>query len=167
MIKPATSDDAQWIADLWNTIITDTLATFTTTPKTRVEMAAMITKGPVLVLPDAQGFATFGPFRPGPGYAHTVEHSIFLAPDARGKGQGRALMQALIDTARTQGVHVMVAAISGANPRAADFHARSGFEQVACMPQVGRKAGQWLDLILMQKMLGRSTDATTSPANTV
>ncbi|WP_299282574.1 GNAT family N-acetyltransferase [uncultured Tateyamaria sp.] len=167
MIKPATPEDAQWIADLWNSIITDTLVTFTTIPKTSAEMTSLITDGPVLVLPDAQGFATFGPFRSGPGYAHTVEHSIFLVPHARGKGQGRALMQALMDEARTRGAHVMVGAISGANPRAVEFHTRVGFERVALMPQVGRKAGQWLDLILVQKMLERPTGATTSPADTV
>lgn len=153
MIRPATASDAAWIAAIWNAVIADTLVTFTTEPKTEALIADMIVSRPVFVLPDQGGFATYGPFRAGPGYAATVEHTILLAPQARGAGQGRALMQTLMDHARGQNLHVMVAGISGANPAAVAFHAALGFDTVAQMPQVGRKAGQWLDLILMQKQL--------------
>ena len=153
MIRPATASDAAWIAAIWNAVIADTLVTFTTEPKTEALIADMIVSRPVFVLPDRGGFATYGPFRAGPGYAATVEHTILLAPQARGAGQGRALMQTLMDHARSQNLHVMVAGISGANPAAVAFHAALGFDTVAQMPQVGRKAGQWLDLILMQKQL--------------
>ena len=134
-------------------MITDTLFTFTTEAKSETSVAEMIETRPVLVLPDQGGFATYGSFRAGPGYAATVEHSILLDSRAQGRGQGRALMQALMDHARGQGQHVMVAGISGANPNAIAFHAALGFETVAQMPEVGRKREQWLDLILMQKLL--------------
>lgn len=153
MIADARVADAQWIADIWNTVIADTLVTFTTTPKTVPEVADLIASRPVLVLPGRDGFATYGPFRAGPGYARTVEHTIHLAPQARGTGQGGTLLAALTDHARRAGHHVMVAGISGANPGAVRFHARHGFVQVGHLPQVGHKAGQWLDLILMQKQL--------------
>ena len=153
MIRPAQARDAGWIADIWNDIIADTLVTFTTTPKTPPEIAALIDTRPVLVLPDRGGFATYGPFRSGPGYVRTVEHTIHLAPQVRGAGQGGPLLMALMDHAQTAGHHVMVAGISGANPGAVRFHARHGFAQAGHLPQVGRKAGQWLDLILMQKQL--------------
>lgn len=153
MMRAATQDDAPWIAQIWNALIADTLVTFTTTPKTQADIAAIINERPVLALPEQGGFATYGPFRAGPGYAATVEHTILLAPQTRGQGQGRALMQALMQHARDAGHHIMVAGISGANPQAVAFHAALGFEQVALMPQVGRKGGQWLDLILMQKRL--------------
>ncbi len=145
--------------DLWNAVIADTLITFTTTPKSEAGIAEMIAQRPVLVLEGAGGFATFGPFRGGPGYAATVEHSVMLAPEARGKGQGRALLGALVNVAREDRKHAMIAAISGANPGAVAFHAALGFVQVGHMPEVGYKAGQWLDLILMQKMLNRPDSA--------
>lgn len=153
MIRAAQSSDAAWIAALWNEVIADTLITFTTTPKTQDDIAQMIGTRPVLVLEDQGGFANYGPFRSGPGYGATVEHTVLLAAHARGQGQGRALLIRLMDHARGQGKHVMVAGISGANPSAIAFHKTIGFQQVGQMPQVGRKAGQWLDLILMQKLL--------------
>jgi len=134
-------------------MIADTLFTFTTDPKTKDAIAEMIETRPVLVLTDQTGFASYGPFRSGPGYAATVEHSILLNKSAQGRGQGRVLMAALMDHARGEGHHVMVAGISSANPKAVAFHAALGFESVANMPEVGRKHDQWLDLILMQKLL--------------
>lgn len=153
MIRKARQDDAPWIAALWNGMISDTLFTFTTVPKPDTEIAEMIRARPVLVLPENGGFATCGPFRPGPGYAATVEHTIILAPEARGQGLGKALLEALCACACADGHHVIVAAISSANPDAIAFHGRLGFVEVARMPEVGRKDGIWLDLILMQKIL--------------
>ena len=138
---------------MWNGMISDTLSTFTTDLKTNSAIADMIATRPVLVLPDNTGFATYGPFRSGPGYGATVEHTILIDPAVQGHGQGRALMQALMGQARDTGHHVMVAGISGANPGAVAFHTALGFDTVAQMPEVGRKNGQWLDLILMQKLL--------------
>lgn len=153
MIRAATDADAPWIMAIWNTVIADTLATFTTELKTQSAVTATIAAQTVLVLPQEGGFATFSPFRPGPGYAATMEHTILLAPHSRGQGQGRALMAALAQSARAQGHRVLVGAISSANPGAVAFHAALGFELVGHLPQVGHKAGQWLDLILMQKHL--------------
>lgn len=146
------------ICALWNPIIRDTLVTFTTEAKTEAAVAADIAaRGRAWWVGEiqgrVQGVATFGAFRSGPGYAATAEHSIQLAPAARGQGLGRALMAVLLEAARAQGLHVMVAGISGANPGAVAFHAALGFAEVGRLPQVGRKAGQWLDLILMQKIL--------------
>lgn len=138
-------------------MIRETDATFTTQEKTIKGMAALIAERTggfwVADLGGVQGFVTYGPFRSGPGYAATVEHTIILAKTAQGSGAGRALMQKAIAGGRAQGHHVMVAAISGANPGAVGFHSKLGFEQVALMPQVGRKGGKWLDLILMQKII--------------
>ncbi len=134
-------------------MITDTLFTFTTEPKTPDDVAKMIATRPFLVLPDKGGFATYSPFRSGPGYAATMEHSILLDPSAQGRGDGRRLMQALLDHGRSEGHHAMIGAVSSANPNAIAFHAAMGFDTVAQMPEVGRKGGQWLDLILMQKLL--------------
>lgn len=158
-ITRAAPKDAAWIATLWNGIITDTLITFTTTPKTLAEVGDMIAARPVFVLPDQAGFATYGPFRPGPGYAATVEHSVYVQPALRGQGLGAPLLRHLIDHATGARHRVMVAGISGANPGAVRFHQRMGFAQVGHLPEVGYKDEQWLDLILMQKMLNRPDTA--------
>lgn len=158
-IRPATASDAPAIARITNAIIRDTLVTFTTDERSAAQIAEDIkARGPGYLVAEHDshviGFATYGPFRTGPGYAQTCEHTIQLSPDARGKGVGRALMSALQDIAQAQGVHVLVAGISSANPGAEAFHAALGYSKVGVMPEVGFKFGQRLDLVLMQKILG-------------
>jgi phosphinothricin acetyltransferase len=160
VIRPATDADAPAIMRLWNAMIRDTLATFTTTEKTNADITQMISRrrGMFWVAvngTDLQGFATCGAFRAGPGYAATAEHTVIVAPEAHGMGVGRALMKELEKAARDAGLHVMIAAISSANPQAMRFHERLGYSETGRLPEVGRKAGQWLDLVLMQKKLGR------------
>ncbi len=156
--RQARMGDVPAICDITNAAIRDTLATFTTTERGEAEVAADIAlrwAAYQVVLLEGQvvGFATYDAFRNGPGYAHTKELSIHLAGNARRQGIGRALMARLEDVAVHAGVRVLVAGISGANPEAQVFHAACGFEEVGRMPQVGFKSGQWLDLVLMQKVL--------------
>lgn len=161
MIRAATREDAAGIATIWNLIIRDTAATFTTVEKTIDGLAEEITARqddgkPFLVAEEAGevlGFATYFPFRGGPGYRFTMEHTVHLAEAARGRGLGRKLMLALEDHARDAGVHSLWAGISGENPDGIGFHAAMGYVQVARLPQVGRKFGRWMDLVLMQKIL--------------
>lgn len=157
-IRQARADDARPVAEIHNAVIRDTLVTFTTTEKDVSAVAAEIdTRGPAFLVAEASGevvgFATYAPFRAGPGYAQTMEHTIHLRPTAQRRGIGRALMSELEGIARGQGVHSLIAGISGANPRAVTFHRALGFAEVGRLPEVGFKAGRWLDLILMQKIL--------------
>lgn len=161
-IRPATEADCPAIAAIWNPTIRDTLITFTDVEQTPAHLAAMLAAKkaagvPFLVAEDADGailgFATYGAFRKGPGYAATMEHSIMLASAAQGRGTGRALMQALEQAAQAAGVHSLIAGISGVNTGAIAFHRALGFAMVGHLPEVGFKAGQWLDLVLMQKIL--------------
>lgn len=157
-IRQAQPRDATGIARIANSMIRETLFTFTTQERRPEEIALRLREDPRRFLVaelDGRflGFATYGDFRTGPGYRHTQEHSIQLVPDAQGHGLGRALMAKLEDTARAREVHVLVAGISSANPKAVGFHSAIGFTQTGLMPQVGRKWDQWLDLILMQKQL--------------
>ncbi|WP_295511873.1 GNAT family N-acetyltransferase [uncultured Sulfitobacter sp.] len=158
-IRAATQADAAEIAAIWNDMIRNTLFTFTTEEKTETGIAAMILDRPGAVwVAQAEaeaiaGFVTYAQFRSGPGYRTSVEHSIVLGAGARGQGTGRALMDKAIASAAGQGHHVMVAGISAANAGGVAFHTALGFQHVGRMPEIARKGGQWLDLILMQKML--------------
>ncbi|PLS22266.1 GNAT family N-acetyltransferase [Neptunicoccus cionae] len=160
-IRPATPTDADAICAIWNPIIRDTLITFTTQEKTPEGIAELLETSasnnwPFLVAVDGAellGFASYGPFRSGPGYAYTMEHSINLAPAARGKGTGRKLMTALEDHARAAQIHSLFAGVSAANPAAIRFHSACGFVAVATLPEAGYKFGKWLDLVLLQKLL--------------
>ena len=156
MIRSATPDDADPIAAIWNHVIRDTTQTFTTAEKCPVGLAAQIIAQPCFVAEVAgavAGFVLYGQFRGGPGYAHTMEHSIHVARDARGAGLGRALMERAEAHARAAGVHSMIAGVAGENSGGAGFHTALGYNEIARLPQVGRKFGRWHDLVLMQKML--------------
>jgi len=156
MIRPAAPQDAPAIAAIWNTAIRTSTATFTSVQKDIAEIEARIAQGLVVVAGapgHLLGFATYGPFRAGPGYATVAEHSIYLSPEAQGKGVGRALLSALEDAARRAGIAALIAAIGGENPGAVAFHTACGFVQVGLLPKVGQKFGRRHDLILMQKAL--------------
>lgn len=161
LIRPASVIDAKNIAQIWNPMIQDTDNTFTSSQKTEAELQSLITQradlnhGFYVAESDGSilGFATYFPFRSGPGYAHTMEHSVILATAATGKGLGRTLMQRLESHARDNKIHVMIAGISAQNTNAQMFHKAIGYQQVAHIKQVGFKFGSWHDLILMQKFM--------------
>ena len=96
------------ILEIWNPLIRDTSVTFTSSrrPMTgwRADIAA---RGAAFLVAEEAGavlgFASYGAFRGGPGYVHTAEHTVILAPGAQGRGAGRALMRALEDQARAGG----------------------------------------------------------------
>lgn len=155
MIRPAIPQDAPAIAAIWNRIIRDTTVTFQPDEKSPAEVVASIAQDCLVWVEDDRllGFARFYPFRGGSGYRFTVEHTILLHPDGQGRGGGRALLTALCAAAKDKDLHVMVAACSGENNVAIEFHAACGFVTVATMPEVGFKFGRWIDLVLMQKHL--------------
>ena len=156
-IRLARATDAAAIAELANGVIRDTTITFTTRERTEEDVANRIASGQphwVAVSGDrVGGFASFAAFRAGPGYAHTVEHSILLSPEARGQGVGRSLMKALQLGATQSRAHSLIAAISGENDAAVAFHTALGFAHVGRIPEAGWKFGRWHDLVLMQKRL--------------
>ena len=156
MIRQATPADAQAIAAIWNHVIRDTAQTFTTAEKDPRALAVQIIDQPCFVAEVAGvvvGFVIYGQFRSGPGYAHTVEHSIHMAQSARGAGLGRALMAAAEAHARAAAIHSMIAGVAGENAGGAAFHAALGYREIARLPEVGWKFGRWHDLVLMQKLL--------------
>lgn len=170
MIRPATREDAEAIAEIWNAVIRDTAITFTTELKTprglRADIYLKREAGQgFFVFEEAGailGFATYFPFRKGPGYAHSMEHTVLLGPQARGRGAGRGLMAVLEGHARARGVHSMWAGVSGENPDGVAFHTALGYREIARLPEVGRKFGRWMDLVLMQKILSGHADSPAS-----
>jgi L-amino acid N-acyltransferase YncA len=108
------------------------------------------------------GYAYASAFRTRPAYRWLVEDSIYLAPQARGRGIGKALLAELIARATALGFRQMAAVIGGASPASAALHAALGFKMVGTMKGTGYKHGTWLDTIFMQRDLGDGT--STDPA---
>ena len=99
------------------------------------------------------GFASYGTFRAWPAYKYTVEHSVYVHPDHRGKGIGVALMRKLIDAARQQDYHVMVGGIDAANRASVALHEKLGFVHAGTIRHAGYKFGRWLDLAFYELLL--------------
>ncbi|MBX3283935.1 MAG: N-acetyltransferase family protein [Acidimicrobiales bacterium] len=96
------------------------------------------------------GYGSFGPFRAKAGYWPTVEHTIHVHRDHRGRGVGQALLDDLLRRAAADGRRVVVAGVDGGNEGSIRFHERNGFREVARMPGIGRKWGRPVDLVLLQ-----------------
>ena len=88
-----------------------------------------------------------------PGYRYTAELTVHVRGDRHGQRIGSTLIEALVDRARGDGLHVLVAAVDADNEASIRFHEALGFEQVARMPEVGRKFDRWLTLVLLQRIV--------------
>ena len=108
---------------------------------------------PVFVAEDNRtivGFSTYGPFRVWQGYKHTVENSVYVASNQRGKGIGKLLMAPLIEVAKQQGIHAIVAGIDAENEVSIKLHQQFGFVEVAHFKEVGWKFNKWMDLKFLE-----------------
>ena len=104
------------------------------------------------------GYAYAGPYRARIAWHHTIEDSIYLHPDATGRGVGRQLLERLIDASAARGYRQMVAVIGdSANAASIAVHAACGFERVGVLRDVGFKFGRWVDSVLMQRALGEGS----------
>ncbi|OCT33985.1 GNAT family N-acetyltransferase [Pseudomonas putida] len=168
LIRDALPDDLAGILDIYNDAVRNTTAIWNETPvdlaNRQAWFAARVEQGyPVLVAVDESGvlgYASFGDWRTFEGYRFTVEHSVYVRGDQRGKGLGPVLMELLIERARSCGKHVMVAAIESGNAASVRIHERLGFVVTGQMPQVGVKFGRWMDLTLMQLVLNPGAEPT-------
>ncbi|WEK51633.1 MAG: GNAT family N-acetyltransferase [Candidatus Kaistia colombiensis] len=160
-IRPATEADLPAILAIYNDAVVNTAAIWNddlVDLDNRIAwFRARTGQGfPVLVAVEGEhvlGYASYGDFRAFQGYRFTVENSIYVAPSARGKGAGSALLSALVDAAKEQGKHVMVAGIEAGNAVSIRLHERQGFVETARMPELGFKFGRYLDLVFLQKKL--------------
>lgn len=160
-ISNASVHDVEDIAAIWNPLIRGTTITFNSVEKTAHILRDLIEERAVvghafLVARDGgklAGFATYGQFRAGIGYAQTMEHTVILSEAAQGTDVAVKLLGALEAHAKASGVHSMLAGVSSDNIAAVKFHTKAGYSQVGVIPQAGRKFGRWLDLVFLQKIL--------------
>ena len=167
LLRDAEAADAAGIAAIYNHAVVHTTAIWNETTVDAANRAAWIAERrrqgyPVLVAIDATqrvlGYASFGDWRAFDGYRHTVEHSVYVAPEAQGHGIGQALMTELIGRARSLGKHAMVAAIEAGNAGSIQLHRRLGFEPAGLLREVGTKFGHWLDLAFWLLLLEPRSD---------
>jgi L-amino acid N-acyltransferase len=161
-IRAAGSGDLPQILAIYNEVIATSTAVYSIEPVALAERAEWFEQRrrrgfPVLVAADGEsvlGFSSFGEFRGAwAGYRYSVEHSVHVRADARGRGIGRDLVAALFPLAAALGKHVMIGAVDAANDGSLRFHEKLGFERVGHFREVGRKFDRWLDLVFVQRFL--------------
>ncbi len=169
ILRPATAADVAAITGIYRGAVLHGTASFEIEPPDEAEMASRfrsITAGgyPYLVAEldgAVVGYAYASAYRARPGYRFTVEDSIYLAPDAQGKGIGSGLLTELIKASTANGYRLMVAVIGDSrNFASIALHRRSGFRFCGTMHSIGYKFGHWLDSVIMELPLG---EGDTSP----
>jgi L-amino acid N-acyltransferase YncA len=162
VLRPAVADDAERVAAIFAGYVLHSIATFVEAPPSdgywRERIAEAGPTRPFLVAEvdgAVEGFAYATPFRPHAAYRYTVEDSIYIAPEAAGRGVGSRLLTDLLDALRGTEIRQVVAVIAALPGSRHDtpsivLHRRLGFVEVGRMPNVGYKNGQWADTVLMQ-----------------
>jgi phosphinothricin acetyltransferase len=162
IVRDATPDDAPALADIYGHHVLHGFGTFEEVPPSVAEMAerraAVAEKGlPYLVAErDGRvlGFAYAAPFRPRAAYRHTVEDSVYIAPDAIGQGVGKALLTEVLARCEALGLRQVVAVVGDSgNAASLALHRSLGFEQKGVGQSFGFKHGRWVDIVWLQKPL--------------
>ncbi len=163
LIRPASDADLPALTAIYGHHVLHATGTFETTPPTEAEMAArradVLAKGlPYLVAEEdgrVLGFAYCNWFKPRPAYRFSAEDTIYLHPEATGRGLGRQLLSALVDEAGKAGLRKLIAVIGDSgNAGSIGVHTALGFTRVGVIASCGWKFGRWLDIVLMEKTLG-------------
>jgi L-amino acid N-acyltransferase len=157
-IRPATEADLPTILAIYNDAIENSSAIWVDHVSTLEDRQAWFEMRrrqgyPILVAAEngeVLGYGSFGDFRAFEGFRGTVEHSLYIGPNARRRGVGKALLVALMEAARDIGKDVMVAAIDSENKASIALHEAFGFRTTGKLDKVGRKFGRLLDLVFMQ-----------------
>lgn len=152
-IRAAQPSDAQQICGIYNVYIINTCITFEEDPVSASDMASRIEN----VVKDLcwlvyeeegriRGYAYYTKWRVRSAYKYSVESTVYVDNNFKGKGIGRKLYSALIENARKQGIHVVIGGIALPNPESVALHEKMGFEKVAQFRDVGYKHNQWVDV---------------------
>ena len=170
-IRPAGDADLAAITAIYAHHVLHGTGTFETDPPSQADMAqrradVLARALPYLVAEEAGqvlGFAYCNWFKPRPAYRYSAEDSIYVAPQAAGRGIGRALLDALCEQAEAAGVRKLIAVIGdSANAGSIGVHRACGFTPAGVVGACGWKFGRWLDIVLMEKVLGEGS--STPPA---
>lgn len=160
-IRPATAADAARIAAIYNEYVLATTISFEEAEVSAAEMAARIADVGAAGLPwlvglhqgAVVGYAYATGWRARAAYRHSVESSVYLAPQAAGRGWGSALYRTLIGRLREGGFRTVIAGIAQPNARSVALHERVGFRKAAHFAEVGFKFGRWVDVAYWQLSL--------------
>jgi L-amino acid N-acyltransferase len=153
--------DAEAIRAIYNAEVVGSMVTFDMVPRTREDQLAWLIEHsgahPAIVAVEDDsnvvGFGSLSPYRSRPAYSTTVEDSVYVHPDHRGRGIGRLLLDDLVRLSAAHGFHAVMARIVGGHEVSIALHRACGFELVGIEREVGRKFGHWLDVALMQRLL--------------
>jgi phosphinothricin acetyltransferase len=159
-IRPARREDCAAMCTIYNHYVEHDTCTYRTDLEPLDEREAWFDRHggshPVFVAEDGGrvvGWASLSPYNPRQGYRMTVESSIYLSPDQRGRGIGTALLRQLIDAATACGHHAIIAAISAEQAQSVALHQKLGFLPAGRLTEVGHKFGRWLDVVYLQLLL--------------
>ena len=161
IVRPAAEADVPAILDIYNEQVLNSTATFDLEPRSLEAQIEWVKQFEhpycLLVAEEASKVSAWGclhPFGGKPGYRFTTENSVYVRADRRADGLGRQMLQALIQAAAANGFHTIIARIAGDNPASGRLHESLGFEHVGREREVGHKFERWLDVVVMQKMVG-------------
>ncbi len=159
-IRLARLEDAEAIRQIYNREVSTSTVTFDLVPRSLEDQITwqQARSGAHAVLvaeidDEVVGFASLSPYRDRPAYNSTVEDSVYVRSDQRGRRVGHALLAELVATAGQHGFHTIMARIVGDHEASIGLHAALGFAPVGTEREVGRKFGRWLDVVIMQRLL--------------
>lgn len=157
-VRDATAGDTAAVQDIYARHVRHGVGTFEEDPPDAAEITERMSHGHWLVAVDGGavlGYAHHAPYHRRSAYRFTVEDSVYVHPDAVGRGVGTALLGALVEHARASGLRQMVAAVGGGeqNPASIALHERHGFVRAGTLLAVGLKFGRALDVVLLQLVL--------------
>ncbi len=160
-VRLAEAADAPDIARIYNGGIAERRATFETEPRTVAQIEdrlERLDRFPVLVVVDGAGsivgWAGLSEYRPRECYAGIADFSIYLSPEARGRGIGKRLLGSLIETARDRGFWKLVSRVFPSNAPSRALCRSCGFREVGVYERHGKLDGVWLDAVIVEKLIG-------------